>query len=130
MHSPLDHRFPRPDEGVWKEGQEKDSRLQGFAHGTQPILDLACLLPDLVQRTRIAGRFSTPLRSELIVHPQVIPGCSSYLRHCDTASMVSLRRRPEVGEDWVIGRIEGEGKRRRPDAIVSWQQGGEAPQEQ
>jgi hypothetical protein len=63
--------------------EAKDSRFQWLAEGIQPILNLACLFSDLVERTRVVCGIVAALRSKLVVQAQVVACGATYLRHLD-----------------------------------------------
>lgn len=73
------------------EGGGGRSRFQRLSDIIQKIFNLAGLLSELIQRTRIVGCIVTSRSTELIVHAQVIPSCSPYLSH-SLISRVSLGR--------------------------------------
>lgn len=57
------------------------SRLHRVGQRVQPVLNLACLLPDGVQGTRVVGGFGSPRAAEWALVAEVVARGASYLGH-------------------------------------------------
>jgi hypothetical protein len=65
---------------AWAEGS--DIRLYRVTQRIQEILNLACLLPDRIQWTRVVHRVSSARSSKVILASQVVACRTANLCHC------------------------------------------------
>lgn len=57
-------------------------RLHRLAQGVKPVLNLAGMCPDCVERTRVRGSVAAALPTEgVLTSAQVVASCPPYLRH-------------------------------------------------
>lgn len=90
-------------------GRLKIVRFKRIRQRIQPILNLARLFPDRIERTRIAGGIQPARSAKGVGRPKVVPCCASYLRHflkirCRCAQQV--RGFDTVGGERTV-RLEG-----------------------
>jgi hypothetical protein len=86
----------------------RDLRLDRLGHGVQEILNLACLRPQLVQRTRvIACIVGSPSVAEWALVAKMVAGSAAYLRHgCEKVKEregVEALRAKVGGQSWGFG---------------------------
>jgi hypothetical protein len=66
-------------------------RFDGIRQSIQPVLNLAGLLSNGIERTRVVGGVCSPLPTKLV--PKVVPRCPAYLSHVEEFSSQQGQRK-------------------------------------